>query len=103
MKIYSLFDKAAKRYGTPFVSINHQVALREFAMACKDEKSPMAMFPNDIELTYIGDFNEETGVITPNDKAVTLTCAKEFWEPKINKQEAKKDVPISAGQTNGNN
>lgn len=78
MKIYSLYDKLAEKFGNPFVSENHQVAIRDFAMACKNENSPMAMFPNDIELAFIGDFDERKGIINANDKPIIITAAKEF-------------------------
>lgn len=95
MKIYSLYDKKAEKFGTPFTTINHNVAIREFAMACNEPKSPMFMYPEDIELTYIGDFDEITGTIKA-EKPITLTCAKEF-------RKETKNVEIPIGQTNGNN
>lgn len=100
MKIYSIYDKGAERYGNPFVSPNHNVALREFMMACKEPKSPMAMFPNDIALAYLGEFDELNGLIIQKEqKPIILTWAKEYVENK----EAKPNVGISNEQTGQNN
>lgn len=78
MKILSLYDKKAERYSKPFYAQNLAVATRDFAIACKEDKSPMAMFPNDIELCYLGDFDENNGQIIPCKTIATITCAKEF-------------------------
>lgn len=95
MKILSLYDKKAGRYGNPFTAVNNAVAVRDFAAACKEPKTPMAMFPDDIELRVVGEFNERTGQVFPNftttkgadgkekreiTDPITLTCAKEFVE-----------------------
>lgn len=90
MKIYSLYDTVAEKFGNPFVSENHNVAIRDFAAACNQPKSPMAMFPNDIELVFLGDFDERTGLIKGNDKPITLTKAKEFVMPETTENEVKK-------------
>lgn len=82
MKILSLYDKKAERYGNPFTSINLAVATRDFAAACQDVNSPMAKFPKDIELCYIGDFDENSGQIIPCKTIATITAAKEFINGK---------------------
>lgn len=91
MKILSLYDKKAERYGNPFTSINLAVATRDFATACQETNSPMAKFPNDIELCYIGDFDEITGQIIPCKTIATITAAKEFVNGKGNDRENNSD------------
>ena len=69
-KVFAIFDKASQTYGNPFVAINTAVATRDFWQACKEPKSPMALFPRDIELHLIGEYNEETGLLSPNKQIV---------------------------------
>lgn len=84
MKILSLYDKLAETYGKPFVSPNLAVATRDFSQACQEEESVMAKYPNDIELCYIGDFDEITGQIIPCKNIATIASAKEYVNGKRN-------------------
>lgn len=89
MKILSVHDTKAERFGNPFVSPNLAVADRDFALACNEPKSPMYMFPDDIQLICIGDFDEYTGRITPIEPVIVCT-AKQYVK-KDKKGEDKKN------------
>lgn len=89
MKILSVHDTKAERYGNPFVSPNLAVADRDFALACNETKSPMYLFPNDIELVCVGDFDENTGKITAI-KPMIVATAKQYVK-KDKKGEEKKN------------
>lgn len=88
-KILALYDKAAERYGDPFVSVNLAVAERDFAQACKEPKSPMSMFPNDISLKYLGEIDENTGKITSLTEPVLIAEAKTYVKINEPLQETK--------------
>lgn len=86
MKILSVQDTKAERFGNPFVSPNLAVADRDFALACKEPKSPMCMFPDDIQLVCIGDFDENTGKIKPIEPVIVCTARQYIKKEKENKK-----------------
>lgn len=63
MKIYSVYDRVTQVYGTPWYAHNHGDARRAFNNGYY--KSPYA---DDMQLYYIGEFDEENGVILPTSK-----------------------------------
>ena len=77
-KIVALYDKTAERYGNPTLVVNLAVAERDFATGCKEPKTPMMQFPGDISIKYLGDFDEEKGIIIPLKEPVTIAEAKNY-------------------------
>lgn len=77
-KIVALYDKTAERYGNPTLVVNLAVAERDFATGCKEPKSPMMQFPGDISIKYLGEFDEEKGIIIPLKEPVTIAEAKNY-------------------------
>lgn len=63
-KMYSVFDKKAQVYGTPFFTQNEALALRSFQRAANDSTIDLGLFPNDFTLVELGDFDEDTGKIS---------------------------------------
>lgn len=61
MKLYSIYDKVAKRYNPPFVAENDDVANRSFQKGMLNQP-----FAEDMDLYCLGIFNSEaeTEVIT---------------------------------------
>lgn len=60
MKLFSIYDKVAKRYNAPFMCENEEVAKRSFNASVKGLD-----WAYDFELYQLGDIDVETGVITP--------------------------------------
>ena len=60
MKLFSIYDKVAKRYNAPFMCENEEVAKRSFNASVKGLD-----WAYDFELYQVGDINLETGDITP--------------------------------------
>lgn len=58
--IYSIFDRKAKIYSEPFLAQNESVAKRKFFYLM----SNATMVASDCELWYLGDFDNESGLIT---------------------------------------
>lgn len=60
---------AIKDAKTGFMSVtteqNKQAAIRNFYHACKNSESLLHTFPNDFSLFCLGDYETDTGVITP--------------------------------------
>lgn len=66
-KIYSIRDAKAEYFTQPFFKKTHGEAERDFTMLCKDEKSQIHAFPEDYDLYYIGEYDDQTGKMTPLD------------------------------------
>ena len=85
MKVIAVYDIKADCYETPFFKANVQIAMREFALVCRDSQMLMNQFPDDYELHELGDFDKEIGVFqlhlrtTTGDEGQTVILPK----PKI--------------------
>ena len=64
-KIFTVHDVAADAFATPFVQKTTGLAIRSFAQACQDENTQLHQHPSDYTLFQIGEFDEDTGEITP--------------------------------------
>ena len=64
MKIYTILDKKAKFYSTPWYSVNNDTAIREFVRTVSKGEGHAHHFPDDFVLYQIGEFDDSTGVIT---------------------------------------
>lgn len=65
MKIYSIKDVKIG-FNNPFLQVNEEVAIRTFEAAINDERGSFYMYPQDMELWELGEFNETTGIISAN-------------------------------------
>lgn len=61
-RVYGVKDEKIG-FAEIFVGQNDMAVLRQFTGVCADEKSPMAKFPNDYSLYYLGELNPETNII----------------------------------------
>ncbi|WGL31287.1 nonstructural protein [Dipodfec virus UOA04_Rod_861] len=78
MKIYSIFDKIASVYNTPFFCPGHGVAMRNFNDLVMDPSTVVSRHPSDFELFCLGDFFEDTGNIEVNAQPLFLIRGSEF-------------------------
>lgn len=81
MKILSVYDNKAESYSPPMCFKTKGEAIRAFETTCKDPQSQFAMYSDDFTLIEIGEFNEQTGVLTPAGKLILLANASEFKKP----------------------
>lgn len=68
--MYVVRDAAANNYLAPFMAINANVAIRQFAAAFMDRTGIMANNPSDFDLYYIGTFDQSLGELKPVDRVV---------------------------------
>lgn len=61
LEIYSMFDRVAGQYGSPFLQNNQGEAKRKFNYVVL--QTPMVA--GDLDLFLIGYFDTETGIISP--------------------------------------
>lgn len=63
MKIYSIRDRIADVYNTPFFLANDNVAVRALRDIYDDPSSSIAHHPEDYDLVSLGSFYPDTGKI----------------------------------------
>jgi len=71
-RCYSVRDLKAAAFAPPFFLGRDEVAVRTFSDALADPGHPMAAHPEDYQLFYLGEFNDETGRLTGADAPVFL-------------------------------
>lgn len=67
LKIYSIRDTKAEVFHPPFFQKSHGEAERSFSELLRDEKSLIYKYPEDYDLYYLGNYDDQTGKITPNN------------------------------------
>lgn len=83
-KVFTIYDKKAKLYNTPFMDVAIGPAERNFRMLVNDGKSVPSEFPEDFELFYVADFEEETATYTNLTEKVKVCGALDVKEKKDN-------------------
>lgn len=80
LKIYSIRDSKGSVYNQPFFKRTHGEAERDFTELTKDEKSFVNKYPDDYDLYYVGDFDDQEGIITslqtPQHIIKAVNCIK---------------------------
>lgn len=78
LKIFSIRDAKAMYFNTPYFQKTHGEAERNFQSLVNDEKSTIFQYPDDFDLYYLGEYDDNTGVLESLDtpqhvqKAVNL-------------------------------
>lgn len=69
MKIYTTYDNAAKTFGQPWFAPNDVSATRAFKMEVNraNDHNVIYKHPEDFSLHRVGDFNEQTAEIVPQE------------------------------------
>lgn len=78
LKMYSVRDAKGEIFHPPHYLRSHGEAERTFHQLVKDEKSMISKFPEDYDLYYLGDYDDNTGKITPLDTPTHIAKAVQF-------------------------
>lgn len=76
MKIFAMLDVKANYFMQPFPEKSTVSALRGFEVAVNNADSMFSRFPDDFCLIELGEFNQETGEISPLSSPVNLGTAR---------------------------
>ena len=76
--VFSVYDSKAEMFNTPMFFRSKPEALRAFTDECNREGSSLYQHPADFTLFLVGDFDIETGKITPMNTPSSLGLAQEF-------------------------
>lgn len=65
LKCYSIYDAKGEIFNPPFYKRTHGEGERTFTEICHDEKSAAWKFPEDFDLYYCGEYDDQTGKYEP--------------------------------------
>lgn len=78
MYCYSVFDRKANCYNTPFFCHTDGVAVRNFQDLVLDSRSSVNRHPDDYSLYKVGEFTEASGLLIPLSTPAHISNATEF-------------------------
>lgn len=67
LKIFSVRDQKTEIYNQPFYQKTHGEAERSFRQLVNDPKSTINAHPQDFDLYYLGDYDDNSGKMAPCD------------------------------------
>jgi len=80
LKVYSIRDSKGEKYNQPFYQNTHGEAERNFSRICVDPESLISKYPDDFDLYYIGDWDDQKGVLisldTPQHIVKAVQCMR---------------------------
>lgn len=84
LKIFSIRDSKAEVYNAPFFQKTHGEAERNFRTLVNDEKSAIHNYPEDYDLYYIGEYDDNSGTMstkdTPEHVIKAIQCLNKMQE-----------------------
>lgn len=68
-KVFAIRDAKAEIFNLPWIKLTHGEAERDFRTLVNDnkEQSKIAMYPEDYDLYFLGDYDDVTGKMIPLD------------------------------------
>lgn len=81
LKIYSLRDSKSEIFNAPFYKQTHGEAERDFRSLVNDDKSMVHKYPEDFDLYYLGDYDDNTGKVKPLDTPQHMVKAVQLLNP----------------------
>lgn len=80
LKMYSIRDAKAEIFNKPFYQATHGEAERSFRRTVSDENTMMHMYPEDFDLYYLGEYDDNTGKVdsldTPQHVIKAIQCVE---------------------------
>lgn len=73
--IFCVFDSKARTFANPFTSTNSFTAIRDFATVANDPASIISKHAADFTLYELGEFDDESGLISPHPQMIFHTTA----------------------------
>lgn len=62
LKAFTIRDAKGEVFHPPFFKRHHGEAERDFTALVRDPKSQMHQFPEDYDLYFVGEYDDQTGV-----------------------------------------
>lgn len=80
LKIYSIRDSKTQTFNTPFYQKTHGEAERNFSKAVTDSKTTISQYPEDFDLYYLGEYNDNEGKHSPLDTPQHIAKGVQYSE-----------------------
>ena len=77
-KLFTVYDCKTETYLRPFTMLTKGEAIRGFAETANDPQSQICKYPADFTLFELGEYDDQTAVISPYEAKISLGCAIEF-------------------------
>ncbi|AZL82825.1 nonstructural protein [Apis mellifera associated microvirus 13] len=80
MKIFAIRDSAVESYGRPYFTRSQGEAVRIFMDEAKNTESMINKHPDHFDLYYLGEYDDNTGSITPAANIERVARATDFTQ-----------------------
>lgn len=74
MRVYSLFDRKMKEYGSLVLGSNDASTVRALKEMLMGSQSTVSKYPGDYDLMCLGDFDVENGDIVGETPRLVVNC-----------------------------
>lgn len=101
--ISCVYDSKANAYMEPWFTTNSQIAVRAFANAANAADHPFGQNPEDYTLFHIGEWNPQTGEMTPYETKHSAGLAIEFVDRELQAGQITMDEFLKQSYENGEN
>ena len=78
--LFSFYDDAVKAFTPPFAARSEQEAIRNFQSVLRDDRHPMAQFPQHYSLFVIGMFDDANAQVAMHTAPVLVGTAMSYME-----------------------
>lgn len=73
--MFVIYDNVAELYSSPFFNVRQEAAIRDVLRAALSDESEIFHAPKDYDLYLIGEYDDETGIVTANAEKEFITNA----------------------------
>ena len=88
LNLYSFYDIKGEFYGSPFVSRNHNTAVRLFSQAIRTQGFACAEAPCDFHLVHIGSFSDKDAQLVSVTPKTVITGVELLSQLRVMEQGA---------------
>jgi len=79
--VYSIRDNKVTAYSDRLICSSHKASMtRAFKTIINEQGSPYNLYPEDYELYQVGEFETDSGVITPFSASVFICSAMSLYD-----------------------
>ena len=78
LKAFSVVDSKPGVFSPPFFLQSTGLAIRQFTDLANDEKTTVSRYPEDFSLHEIGQFDDQSGTLSPLAVCINLGLASAF-------------------------
>ena len=75
LKAFAIRDSKAEYFNTPFFQKSHGEAERSFKQLTNDNQSTVSKYPEDFDLYYLGEYDDNTGTLAALESPQHVTKA----------------------------